>query len=433
VSTCITNASRGDTVSVSAGAASWNTQLSLSKGVKLIGSGSGSTIITFTAALSPAINIVPDATAIANEEVIRLSGFTFDGTNTVTQFINVRGASPSGTKPWRYLIIDHNKFANQGGGTPDPAIYVLGGQTRGVIYLNIFDRCDMILRPHGANTFTEWTNSAYNNFSYGSADQLFFEDNTILWSSPYTNAGNTGMIQGEQGGRAVVRYNHWDPTNLSSQTDFSDTHGFQGFPGNGQTGEMIVEYYGNTLTAPSGPQIFQLFNHRGSQGMYHNNVFTGSSTPIISANQYPGGCNAAVGNGDGTLYNGEINNTYVFNNSVNGTISGMVVGPNNACGDVENTNWWNYNAACTSSSCSAGIGTGTTPPTGTCTTGVGYWVASTPTPTPSSAVIQSAHFYKCTSPNTWTLYYTPYTYPHPLRTGSSSSVFPPSNLAATVQ
>jgi hypothetical protein len=31
----------------------------------------------------------------------------------------------------------------------------------------------------------------------------------------------------------------------------------------------------------------------------------------------------------------------------------------------------------------------------------------------------SGVLYKCTAPNTWTLYYTPYTYPHPLQTSSS--------------
>ena len=58
----------------------------------------------------------------------------------------------------------------------------------------------------------------------------------------------------------------------------------------------------------------------------------------------------------------------------------------------------------------------------TCTVGVGYWatdqsvtslagmVGKNPT-TPISGTL-----YKCTSTNMWTPYYTPYTYPHPLRT-----------------
>jgi hypothetical protein len=68
------------------------------------------------------------------------------------------------------------------------------------------------------------------------------------------------------------------------------------------------------------------------------------------------------------------------------------------------------------SSCTAGPG-GNTP-------GVAYW-----------ATDQNA-LYVCNPTNTWTKYYAPYTYPHPLIQGGSSSgsnVSPPSNLSAIVQ
>jgi hypothetical protein len=54
----------------------------------------------------------------------------------------------------------------------------------------------------------------------------------------------------------------------------------------------------------------------------------------------------------------------------------------------------------------AGIGQGLlSARTSTCTTGVGYWATDTTT------------LYTCNTTNTWTTYYTPYTYPHPLTLG----------------
>jgi len=65
---------------------------------------------------------------------------------------------------------------------------------------------------------------------------------------------------------------------------------------------------------------------------------------------------------------------------------------------------------------------GTDPMTGGAAPGVAYWATDANT------------LYVCNPTNTWTAYYTPYIYPHPLTGGTvAATVNPPTNLAATVQ
>jgi len=56
----------------------------------------------------------------------------------------------------------------------------------------------------------------------------------------------------------------------------------------------------------------------------------------------------------------------------------------------------------------------------TCTPVVGYWAIDTKT------------LYTCTAKNTWTNFYTPYTYPHPLVGSSGTPPAPPTGPAANV-
>ena len=437
VITAITAAGRNGTVNVPSGSCTWSSPVNISTGLTLTGGGAGATIITSSGG-SQLITTTPDATSISNGDNIKITNFTFDGGGSSVILIDISGASGvSGTKPYRNILIGDNTFQNH---NPSSSVQVGAviqsdangnGQIRGVIYRNTFDRCNIILRLFSNNDTTEWANTAFNNLAFGTSDNLYFEDNTIKFSSAYAG-DNPGWTEIGQGGRVVMRYNTWNLANANTPQEVWDIHGFQNWTGavnSGQTGSMVLEYYGNTLTNMG---TYRWLNHRAGWNLTYDNVLTGSggnSMDLYGMSTAPS-CPSQI-NPTPVGYNPVINNAYFWNNTRNGTNGTVaVVKPPSGCTVTENANFWNLNAACTASACAAGIGQGTVAPSGTCTTGVGFWKASTATATTSSAVIQNAAFYKCTAPNTWTNYYTAYTYPHPLRGSVPLGLDPPSAVKA---
>ena len=423
--------SPGDTLQIPAGTGSWGTSiLTITRGITVKGAGRDSTFINTT---HPAVNppndgcafyITPDAAAINNEEIVRIEDLTIDGQSASRTFIYARGAWDGNVKPWRSLVIGNCRFRNQStasGGT----IYTQG-QTRGVIYNNLFDKCDIILRAFGSNDTSAWLNHFQTNKAYGTADNLFFEDNQIFWSSTH-NGFSPGWIETGQSGRLVGRYNTWTRAN-SNMFEPWDVHGFQNWEGiglanrgNGQTGTMLVEYYGNTIIFNN--SYFRFLVHRGGWGLFHNNIITGSGSLEGQINNYDLGCDARTG-----ITGGESNNLYAWNNTVNGAeklftdgaqnVPNSSSGVNNICPPVENVDYWNFNASFNGST---GIGRGTAAPSGSNTAGVGYWQNASPTPTVNPSVVQAGVLWKGQGGTSWVAYYTPYTYPHPLRTAVSAA------------
>jgi hypothetical protein len=107
---------------------------------------------------------------------------------------------------------------------------------------------------------------------------------------------------------------------------------------------------------------------------------------------------------------------YCWNNSLNGSMNDPAATVHSGYPNIiENRDYYNFNSAWSpGQALTAGIASGTradrptecTPGTDIATgrpgPGVGYWATD------------EQKFYVCTAPNTWSLYYAPYVYPHPL-------------------
>ena len=376
VSTAIAAANAGDTIVVPAGSATWSSSLNVTKGISIIGAGIGNTIITGTS--SRLISFNPDATTRTNQLMFRISGFTFGGSSLSA--VIALSESNSQVIPIRNIRIDNNRFENSTGYPID-----VSGNFWGVIDSNQFAG-NLAFSVMG-NEDSSW--KTFYPVVYGTADNLYFEDNTFSGSKEfYFNSGH--------GGRWAFRHNTSTATAMGNP--LFDQHGCQDFLG----GEaynvyalMLCEIYDNTFTGmTSGVNRWNY--QRGGKLLFYNNAGTSmSGTPEITENdQTRNGANVPP-----PIYTPY--DCYFWNNIWNGKRVNAIEDVDTYGTIAENVTFWNQKDGFDGT---VGIGVGplSARPT-TCTIGVAYWATDTNI------------LYKATATNTWTAYYTPYIYPHPLR------------------
>ena len=190
---------------------------------------------------------------------------------------------------------------------------------------------------------------------------------------------------------------------------------------------MVTEIYGNRIY--NAPYIANTQEQRGGWGLFHHNSTSSTGgNGLITYMQY--GCDRCQkwGSTYGP-YVQHVSNTYVWSNFHNGTRVGMTK-DSDYCADstldspykytiTEDRDYFSDKFATFNGTSGVGCGTLAARPA-TCTTGVGYR-ATNQSCTDTSGMVGrrpstpiSGTLYKCTAPNTWTAYYTPYQYPHPL-------------------
>jgi hypothetical protein len=269
VQALLTIAQDGDTITIPAGAFSWTSRLTITKGITLL----GQTTITGP----PSSPTITDATIILDytprsgaqlgiisvelnpNQSFRLTGITFRYGNSTTYANGAAVAvSSTGNQPDQSVRIDHCHFDHL---YWNYSLWILGW-IYGVDDHNVFD-CNGANLSHLVwhDTWGGYSdgNGSWADFPYYGTEKFWFiEDNTIRGNGPVTS----GSIDCMSGGRYVARHNAF----------FNSSPGGHGTEGGPQRGAREREVYDNAFnwTIGWGGHL-----QRSGGGIWHDNAWTG--------------------------------------------------------------------------------------------------------------------------------------------------------------
>lgn len=466
VQSYLDDAVEGDTFILPSGTSNWSSQLNvtLPANVTIRGAGSGSTrgggdstvIVDNYSANSPLIVFT-----VASTGTMRLERLTVKGGSGGLKDGGMIAIGGPGYIAWGNCHFDTQAYS------PDQnnKVILVGGGVFGVIYECILDLDGTsAIYPYnggqgsdaGDQTWTEATN-------FGGANFLFLEDSDVNGTP---SSHDSRPFDGFTGARFVLRY--CDLTACSGPEEHATGHSpddrgtravevyhntFSKGVGQTEPNYMMTEVasgcalsWFNTVNTEAVKHIF-LFNvtrkNNDTYGQtappngwgYAGSDFSGSSSVwdgnTNSGTGYP--CLDQPGRGAGQLLTGshpnKLNDSTGTRAWPNQALEPIYIWGNVGSPSTEYSGSYYSNNTSTASGArvqadrdyyaqASGIQTSATSPfngtTGTgwgtianrpttCTTGVGYWATD------------ENKLYVATATNTWTLYYQPYTYPHPLR------------------
>ena len=259
VSACVSKASAGDTINVSAGTVTWSTAgIATSKAISIIGAGPGSTVINDAIPTSASTCQIFRFTPSVVGSLTRISGMTLQpasGVTTVCAAFTVQGTCNLTGCP--NLRVDHITFSGWAAVTKQNNSYgisavgdmfgvldhnTINGATTDSTYLQLVELNHASYKGQG-----QWGDYSWNQpENYGSSNFIFFENNTFNYASCCENEGSAGIYENEGGGRVVVRFNTFVGDHYNAGALWHGTES-NGRPRGGRA----WEFYGNTYTCNS--------------------------------------------------------------------------------------------------------------------------------------------------------------------------------------
>jgi hypothetical protein len=447
VNDCVTAATSGDTIQVPLGTATWSSGINLPGNKDL--TIAGASVVTCTGGQSSTSPVNCSATNTTNvtcsgtcftinlQANAEIRGFSFTTNND--QLFDFEGNGSVS----KHFNIHHNSMRSSAGWAPTRVTTTGTTHPQGIIHHN--EVIDIAFHAAGLNSdcldcqHALW---AQNTQLGDSASIVYVEANHFKHT-----ANNVNSSDGNYGGRYVFRFN-----NTTSGRQTSEMHSVQGDnrglqrwevyhnSGSNPSGFSGIAFvrggtgviFGNRLSATGSWFGIQMDNVRSEGAVGPGGACNGSSGwDQNTAGQQGWRCRDQVGSGhdltqwdDSPLlpHNQSFKPAYYWDNRMsNGSLMSVSV-QNTGLDQVHIQANRDYYTTVTSFNGTSGVGEG---PLGsrpaTCTPGVGYWAIddgewNSLNPGPDGRL------YKCTAPNTWTLYYTPFTYPHPWAGGVQTTV-----------
>jgi hypothetical protein len=434
VQACVTAASNGDTINLPPGTEAWAAGITVNKQVSIVGATAGCP------------DACDDATVIQTsthqifaitKSNVRIAQITFEGAGNGSGVILFNGGGAVVTSNGR---VDHCHFKDLTTGEAInvgalPTVLGNGGDIPVLVDHNLFtatSRFKMLeVYGHSVTTHGGWDDA----LDLGGSSFAFAEANVVTYTTLVD--GTSGMLDASAGGsRFVFRFNTVTNGDLY-------THGMEAQDPSGTNAAMWAsaqawEIYNNTTTFTVAHQF--TINHRGGTGVIFSNTFNGIPSGYAAVRYY-------YERGDGTTSCQDVDppvacqgvNTYDGNEASKwgypcyhqpGTTGadGITTMPvyqwgntywEGGTGEYAYTSVTHDDATChyqhvqeARDIMAATSGLIADLPV-TCTVGDGYWATDEGEWNSEQAGVDG-RLYKCTAANTWTLYYTPFTYPHPL-------------------